>query len=65
MLPQDISIYEAWMKGNSIGSLAKRYKLDKSQIKKVISRVGNERTITKPEVLHELYANETNAERHI
>jgi Mor family transcriptional regulator len=65
MLPQDISIYQAFMRGDSVGSLAKRFKLDKSQIKKVINRVGTERVITKPEVLHELYANETNTERHI
>ena len=56
MQPQDISIYQAFMRGDSIASLAKRYKLDKSQIKKVINRVGTERVITKPEVLHELYA---------
>jgi len=65
MLPQDISIYEAFMRGDSVGSLARRFKLDKSQIKKVINRVGTERVITKPEVLHELYANETDTERNI
>ena len=65
MLPQDISIYEAFMRGDSVGSLAKRFKLDKSQIKKVINRVGTERVITKPEVLHELYATQANTERHI
>ena len=65
MHQQDISIYDAFMKGHSVGSLAKRFKLDKSQIKKVINRVGTERNSTKPEVLHELYANETDTERHI
>lgn len=65
MLPQDISIYEAFMRGDSVGSLAKRFKLDKSQIKKVINRVGTERVITKPEVLHELYATQANTERNI
>jgi len=65
MQAHDINIYEAWMKGHSIGSLAKRYKLDKSQIKKVINRVGTERVITKPEVLHELYANQTDTGRNI
>jgi Mor family transcriptional regulator len=65
MLPQDISIYEAFMRGDSVGSLAKRFKLDKSQIKKVINRVGTERVITKPEVLHELYATQADTERNI
>jgi Mor family transcriptional regulator len=63
--PQDIDIHEAFMRGDSIGSLAKRYKLDKSQIKKVINRVGTERVITKPEVLHELYATQAHIERNI
>ena len=56
----DISIYEAFMRGDSVGSLAKRFKLDKSQIKKVINRVGTERNSTKPEVLHELHAAQAN-----
>lgn len=65
MRPQDISIYEAFMRGDSIASLAKRYKLDKSQIKKVINRVGTERIITKPEVLHELHATTAHTGRDI
>lgn len=65
MQPLDINIYKAFMRGDSVGSLAKRYKLDKSQIKKVINRVGTERVITKPEVLHELYATTTNIERNL
>jgi Mor family transcriptional regulator len=48
------------MKGHSVGSLAKRFKLDKSQIKKVINRVGTERNSPRPEVLHELHAAQTN-----
>jgi Mor family transcriptional regulator len=65
MRQPDTSIYEAFMRGDSVGSLAKRFKLDKSQIRKVINRVGTERVITKPEVLHELYATQTNTERNI
>lgn len=65
MQPQDISIYKAFMRGDSIASLAKRYKLDKSQIKKVINRVGTERIITKPEVLHELHATTAHTGRDI
>ena len=63
MQPQDISIYEAFMRGDSVGSLAKRFKLDKSQIKKVINRVSNERGIAKSEVLHELHDDKASAGR--
>jgi Mor family transcriptional regulator len=65
MRQPDTSIYEAFMRGDSVGSLAKRFKLDKSQIRKVINRVGTERVITKPEVLHELYATTTHIERNL
>ena len=65
MRQPDTSIYEAFMRGDSVGSLAKRFKLDKSQIKKVINRVGTERVITKPEVLHELHATTAHTERNI
>ena len=65
MLQQDTSIYEAFMRGDSVGSLAKRFKLDKSQIKKVINRVGTERVIAKPKVLYELYATQADTERNI
>jgi Mor family transcriptional regulator len=65
MRQPDTSIYEAFMRGDSVGSLAKRFKLDKSQIRKVINRVGTERVITKPEVLHELHATATHIERNL
>jgi Mor family transcriptional regulator len=65
MQPQDISIYEAFMRGDSVGSLSKRFKLDKSQIKKVINRAGAERIITKSEVLHELHATTAHSGRDI
>lgn len=54
MQQRDISIYDAWIKGMSIGAIAKNYKLDKSQIKKVINRVGSERRVSDPKVLLEL-----------
>jgi Mor family transcriptional regulator len=59
MTQQDLEIFLSWFAGESIGSLAKKYKLDKSQIKKVINRVSKERAITDTEILHELSANET------
>jgi Mor family transcriptional regulator len=65
MKQPDTSIYEAFMRGDSVGSLAKRFKLDKSQIRKVINRVGNERGITKSEVLYELHDDEAHTGRHI
>ena len=65
MRQPDTSIYEAFMRGDSVGSLAKRFKLDKSQIKKVINRVGTERNIAKPEVLHELHATTAHTGRNI
>ena len=65
MRQPDTSIYEAFMRGDSVGSLAKRFKLDKSQIRKVINRVGTERVITKPEVLHELHATTAHTGRDI
>ena len=38
MQPQDTEIFTAWMKGESVGSIAKRHKLDKSQIRKIVNR---------------------------
>ena len=65
MRQPDTSIYEAFIRGDSVGSLAKRFKLDKSQIKKVINRVGTERIIAKPEALHELHATTAHTGRNI
>ena len=54
----DIKIYEAFMKGMSVGALAKNYKLDKSQIKRIINRVANEARSGQADVLHELHDNQ-------
>lgn len=59
MKEQDIAIYSAWQRGRSIGDLAKAYKLDKSQIKKVINRVAKEPRVSSPEVVYELPAEKT------
>jgi Mor family transcriptional regulator len=56
MTQQDLEIFLAWFAGESTGSLAKKYKLDKSQIKKVINRVGKERAVPNTQILHELPA---------
>lgn len=58
MKPHDISIYEAWMNGLSVGAIAKNHKLDKSYVKKVINRVSNDRP-KQPEVLQQLHDDQT------
>ena len=65
MQPQDINIYEAFMKGMSVGALAKNYKLDKSQIKKVINRVATEKSNIKSEVLYELHDDKAHSGRNV
>lgn len=65
MKPQDIEIYTAFMSGHSAGALAKQFKLDKSQIRKVINRVSSERCTPKSEVLHELPTGEAPTGRDI
>lgn len=59
MQPRDTSIYEAFMKGMSVGALAKNYKMDKSQVKRIINRVTNEIRPGQADVLHELHDNQT------
>ena len=54
MKEKDAAIYSAWQHGRSIGDLAKAYKLDKSQVKKVINRVSKESRVGNPEVVYEL-----------
>lgn len=63
MKEQDIAIYSAWQRGRSIGDLAKAYKLDKSQIKKVINRAGKESRVVSSEMVRELPAKETSSGR--
>jgi Mor family transcriptional regulator len=46
------------MKGMSVGALAKNYKLDKSQVKRIINRVSNEARPGQTNVLHELHDNQ-------
>jgi Mor family transcriptional regulator len=63
MKEQDIAIYSAWQRGRSIGDLAKAYKLDKSQIKKVINRVSKEPRVVSAEVVYQLPAEEAGSGR--
>ena len=39
----DTEIYKAWMAGESIGSLAKKYKVEKQQIRNILNKVAKER----------------------
>jgi len=43
MTERDVQIYEAWLRGASLGEIAKRFNMDKQQVKKVISRGQKER----------------------
>lgn len=36
----DIEIYKAWMAGESIGSLAKKYKVEKQHIRNLVNKVA-------------------------
>lgn len=62
MNPSDIEMYEAWMRGDSIGSLAKRYKLDKTQVRKAVNRVMEQRSA---ETVLELQGNKAGAGRDV
>jgi Mor family transcriptional regulator len=44
MTERDVQIYEAWLRGASLGEIAKRFNMDKQQVKKVISREQKERS---------------------
>jgi Mor family transcriptional regulator len=54
MQPQDIEIFEAWQHGESFGSIAKRYKLDKQKVKGIVNRVGHESWERSTPLVHKL-----------
>jgi Mor family transcriptional regulator len=62
MNPSDIEMYQAWMGGDSIGSIAKRYKLQKAQVRKVMNRVIEQRS---PETMLELSGDEAGERRDV
>jgi Mor family transcriptional regulator len=62
MNPSDIEMYQAWMSGDSIGSIAKRYKLQKAQVRKVVNRVIEQRS---PETMLELSGDEAGERRDV
>ena len=57
MQPPGIEIYEAFMRGESIGAIAKKNKMDKGQVRRIVNRVVEERSIG-AEVVHELQGKE-------
>jgi Mor family transcriptional regulator len=62
MNPSDIEMYQAWMNGDSIGSIAKRYKLQKTQVRKVVNRVIEQRS---PETMLQLSGDEAGERRDV
>lgn len=62
MNPSDIEMYQAWMNGDSIGSIAKRYKLQKTQVRKVVNRVIEQRS---PEAMLQLSGDEAGERRGV
>ena len=55
-------LFELWKSGESIGSIAKRHKLDKSQVKRMINRAAQSRRVGSSEILQQLPAEEANSE---
>ena len=64
MHPFATNMYEAGMRGESIGLIAKKYKMDKSQIRRIVNRVVEERGVG-AEVLHKLSDEKTNKGRDV
>ena len=56
MNQQEAEMLDSWKRGESIGSIAKRYGIDKQKVKKVINRVSKEARVSSPEVVRELPA---------
>jgi hypothetical protein len=52
------------MRGESIGAIAKKNKMDKGQVRRIVNRVVEERSIG-TEVLHELQGQEADKERRV
>lgn len=53
MQPPATEIYDAFMRGESIGAIAKKNKMDKGQVRRIVNRVVEERGVG-AEVVHEL-----------
>jgi len=62
--PLAIEIYDAFMRGESIGAIAKKNKMDKGQVRRIVNRVVEERSIG-TEVVYELQSEEADKERRV
>ena len=60
----DNEIYQAFMRGESIGAIAKKNKMDKGQVRRIVNRVVEERSIG-AEVVYELQGKEADKERRV
>ena len=59
-----IEIYDAFMRGESIGAIAKKNKMDKGQVRRIVNRVVEERVIG-AKVVHQLQGKEADKERRV
>ena len=50
----EVEIFEAWQHGESFGSIAKRYKLDKQKVRGIVNRAGQENIKRSAEMVYEL-----------
>ena len=60
----DTEIYHAFMRGESIGAIAKKNKMDKGQVRRIVNRVFQERVVG-AKVVHELQGKEADKERRV
>lgn len=60
----DTEVYQAFMRGESIGAIAKKNKMDKGQVRRIVNRVVEERSIG-TEVVHQLQGKEADKERRV
>lgn len=64
MQPSDTEVFHFWMKGESIGQIAKRYDLNKGQVRRIVNRVIAERNSNTEDML-ELQDEETSSGRQV
>jgi Mor family transcriptional regulator len=64
MQPSDIEIYNEWMGGQSTGSIAKRYKLDKAKVRRIVNRAIVELS-SQPKAVLELQDEEASEGRDV
>ena len=58
-------MFEAFQKGESIGSIARRSNMDKFKVRRIINRVGDINRTGSTEVLQQLQTDKANSERDL